>query len=427
MKELIEANAKLAEKHNRLKGIWDEAGDKRDLSLVKSNGFPELGDTKSRLKRIKEYDAEINDLTDEILALKAGEESAKATIEREKLMQTAVNSVVHPDNTDGGFVGKGGQIITKGLGQLFIESKQYKERNGNTVAEKGYYGDRDFSLKTLFETTNGFAPESVRSGLILPKATRPIQMLDIIPTGTINQPLEVYMEQTLRTNNAAETSEGGTYNEAAFKYTEQSEAVVKFTISLPVTDEQLEDEARITSIIQDDLMLMVRQRIDTQSLNGDGISPNITGYLNKSGILTQLAGVDNIPDTIFKLMTKVRVTGRAIPSATVLHPTDWEIVRLLKTSDGIYIWGSPSEAGPERMWGLPIVQADALAVGTGLVGDFANPIYSQMLIKRGITLKVTNSHSDDFVKGKQMIRADIRLVFVIRRAAAFGTATGLAA
>jgi HK97 family phage major capsid protein len=426
MKELIEKRTKLETKHKILKGIWDEAGPDRDLSLVKSNGFPELGNTIARLKRITEIDTEINDLTDEVLVLKAGEDSANATLEREKMMQAAVNSVVHPEATDGTIIGKGGQIIApKGLGQMFIESKEYTQRNGNVVAEKAYYNDRDLNIKTLFETTAGFAPESVRSGLILPAATRPLQMADLIPTGAINQAAEVYMEQTTRTNTAAETAEGGAFNEATFVYTERSETVRKVTISLPVTDEQLEDEARISSIIQDDLMLMLRQRIDTQTLNGSGVSPDITGYLNKSGILTQVKGADPVPDAIFKLMTQIRVTGRAFPTAAVLHPNDWQEIRLLTTADGIYIWGSPSEAGPERIWGLPVVQADALAEGTGLVGDFGNPTYSQMLIRRGITLKITDSHSTDFVNGKQMIRADIRVAFVIRRAAAFGTVTGI--
>lgn len=425
MKELIEAQVKFTEKQANLKSILDDAGDKVDLSLVKTNGFPELGNTIARVKRLNELDAEVNDLMDGVMVLKGPEDVRLASIEREKLIKTAVNSVVHP-NGDGVIVGNDGKlIIPKGLGQMFVESKEYTGRNGNIVAEKEYYGDRDFNIKTLFETTAGFAPESVRSGLILPAVTRPLQMVDLIPSGAINQALEVYMEQTTRTNTAAETSEGGAFNEATFVYTERSEAVRKVTISLPVTDEQLEDEARIGSIVENDLMFMLRQRIDTQSLNGDGAAPNITGYLNKSGILGQAKGSDNIPDAIYKLMTKIRVTGRAIPTATVLHPNNWQTVRLLTTEDGIYIWGSPSEAGPERMWGIPIVQADALPEGTGLVGDFANPIYSQMLIRRGITLKITDSNADDFVYGKQMIRADIRIAFVIRRAAAFGTATGL--
>lgn len=425
MKALIEKQNKLIAKQKNLDGIYKEAGDNTDLSLVKSNGFPELGNTAARVKRITELDAEMNDLGKEIENLMAVEKAKKTNEDRAKMFKTAVDSVVHPKG-DGAIVGKHGQIIQpKGLGQLFVESKAYTERSGNEGPEAKFYGDRNMNLKTLFETTAGFAPESVRSGLILPAVSRPLQMTDVVPSGAINQAVEVYMEQTTRTSTAAETAEGGTYNEATFVYTERTESVRKITISLPVTDEQLEDEARISSIIQDDLMLMLKQRLDTQLLNGDGTGVNLTGYVNKSGILTQAKGVDTALDAIYKLMTQIRVTGRAFPSAVCLHPNDWQEIRLLKTSDGIYLYGSPAEAGPERIFGLPLVQADALTEGTGVVGDFANPTYSQLLIKKGITLKISDSHDTYFTAGKQMIRADIRAAFVIRRAAAFGTVTGI--
>ena len=168
---------------------------------------------------------------------------------------------------------------------------------------------------------------------------------------------------------------------------------------------------------------MLRQRIDGQLLTGDGNAPNLTGILNNGSIQTQAKGSDPVPDAIYKAMTKVRVTGRAMPNVVVLHPNDWQGVRLLRTTDGIYIWGNPSEAGPERIWGLPVVQTDAETENTGLVGDFAN--FCQKYWKRDIEVQITNAHSDYFIKGKQAIRADVRLAFVIYRAPAFCTVTGI--
>ncbi|MEX0843404.1 MAG: hypothetical protein WD120_03565 [Gemmatimonadota bacterium] len=46
-------------------------------------------------------------------------------------------------------------------------------------------------------------------------------------------------------------------------------------------------------------------------------------------------------------------------------------------------------------------------------------------VRRGIEVQISNSHSDYFVKGKQAIRADMRVALVIYRASAFSEVTGV--
>ena len=175
------------------------------------------------------------------------------------------------------------------------------------------------------------------------------------------------MEETTRTHNAAETAEGASYKESEFVLTERSQTVRKITDSIPVTDEQLEDVSFASSYLDQRIRFGVRQRIDNQVLNGDDIAPNLLGILNKVGIQTQALGGDPVPDAFYKAMTKIRLVGRASPSGMIVHPTDWQGVRLLRTADGIYIWGAPMDAGPQRMWGIQVVESDVIAENTGLV------------------------------------------------------------
>jgi hypothetical protein len=59
--------------------------------------------------------------------------------------------------------------------------------------------------KATFLTTAGWAPESLRvPGLVIEKATRPIQLLDIIPSGPTSMAAVKYMEETTRTEASAE-------------------------------------------------------------------------------------------------------------------------------------------------------------------------------------------------------------------------------
>jgi HK97 family phage major capsid protein len=230
------------------------------------------------------------------------------------------------------------------------------------------------------------------------------------------------MEETTFTNAATEIAEAGTYPEATLALTEQSSLVRKIAVYLPVTEEQLQDEAQVRTYIEQRLGFMVRQRLDQQLISGNGTPPNLRGMLNIAGIQTQAKGADPTPDAIYKAMVKVRVTGQAEPNLVIMHPNDWMDIRLLRTADGLYIWGNPSDAGPERVWGLPVSSAQAATENTAIVADTN---YMSLATRRGLDVQVSNSHGTYFVEGKLAIRADMRVAFVVYRPAAICTVTGI--
>ena len=281
----------------------------------------------------------------------------------------------------------------------------------------------DIEVKTLMTTSAGWAPEVLRTGKVVEYAYRPVQILDLIPTNTTGQSAIQYMEETTFTNSAAEAAEGGTYAESALALTEMTSNVRKIATFLPVTDEQLEDVEYVRGYINNRLPLFLRLRLDGQVVNGNGTAPNLRGMLNVVGIQTQAKATDTAPDAVYKALTKIRVAGRAQPSGVVMHPTDWQGIRLLKDSTGQYIWGSPTEAGPERIWGLPVAQSDVIAQGTALAGDLIT--HTELVVRRGVDVQVSNSHGTYFVEGKQAVRADLRTAFVVYRPAALCTVTGL--
>ncbi|NUQ86376.1 MAG: phage major capsid protein [Anaerolineales bacterium] len=314
------------------------------------------------------------------------------------------------------------QREVKTLGQMFVESDAYqkaeRKKDINFSAP-----DFDFlEAKTLMETGAGFAPQSIRTGRVVEYAHRRPLVADLIPQTPTEYASVVYMEETTFTNNAAPRAEGGQAGESALAYTERSKAVREIAHFLPVTEIQLEDVDGVRAIIDNRLLTMLDLVEETQLLTGDDNAPNLGGFLT---LVTQAQakGADPVPDAIYKAMTKVRTVGFTEPSAYITHPNDWQDVRLLRTTDGIYIWGNPSEAGPERIWGLPVVQTTAETENTGLLGDFQ--LYSEIRRRRGANIKVSDSHSDFFIKGKLAIRADKRLALVIYRLTAFCKVTGI--
>ena len=412
--KLQQKQEELVAKQARLAKAFEEAGDELDFSkdsVLKL--LDNAADSAAAVEKVKEWNAELEVLGKEVDDLR-GLEQMRDDLKRAKT--EPVNAPPVP--------GGAPAPVRKSLGELITGSKPFKDFMVSKSPQGGIvegYGLRN--LKTDFTTAAGWAPESTRvPGLVVEAVTRPIQVMDIIPTGTTEQAAVVYMEETTRTHTGAERNENAAYAESTFALTERSSTVRSIGASIPVTDEQLEDVAGVQSYLEQRLVFGNRQRFDNQVLQGDGAAPNLTGILNTASIQTQAKGADPVPDAVYKAMTLVRVTGRAFPNAFVVHPTDWQAVRLLRTADGIYIWGSPSEAGPERIWGIQVVQSDALTENTGIVGDFAN--FCQMYERRGMEVLI-GYVDDDFLDGRRTIRAGFRVAFVVYRAAAFCTVTGI--
>ena len=412
LKELTE---KLAAKGKIISQIYDEAGEDLDFSKVKCLE----GDTTAKVEALKAIDAEVTDLREERVKLLDIERALKAGRELNEEMNQPAQEMRHPAK------GAEGKAEIKTLGELFVEKKVGYELKGREVHLP------DIDLKTVMSAGAGWDPPTIRESRVEVYPVAPIGVIDHIPMLTTQRDTIKYMKETTFTNNAAEVLESvqgtlQTYGEGALALTEQSDEVEKIAVWLPVTDEQLEDVAGIAAYINSRLTYMIRARLDGQILVGTGRSvgtPDLVGTLDLASLLTQAKGNDPVPDAIYKAMTQVRVTGFAEPSVVFIHPNDWQAVRLLTTADGIYLFGSPMEAGPSRIWGVPVTQTTRVTENTGIVGDYRG--YSNLYIRRGVTLKVSDSHASYFIQGVQAIKAEMRCSMVHYRDTAFCSVTSI--
>ena len=277
-------------------------------------------------------------------------------------------------------------------------------------------------LKTTMTTAAGWVQESRRTGRVVETALRRPMVQDLMPNTQTDLDTPGWMEETTFTNNAAPVAEAAAKPESALAYTARTQPAEVIATILPVTEQQLDAEAQMRSLIENRMTRMLDLATETQILTGDGVTPNLLGFLNKPGIATQALGADTVPDAIYKAMAKVRDVAFAEPTAYVTNPADWTPVRLLKDTTGQYIWGNPSVAGVETIFGLRAVITTAMTENTGLVGDFA--MYSELFERWGVRIDI-GWINDNFSKNIRTLRIERRCALAIYRAAAFCTVTGI--
>lgn len=399
----------MEQKRKELKDIFDK--------------YPNRDMDAAVVEDIKARNTELGDLQkklEEMIDLDQIAENNKKSIDEFNKRVTSLPLKTRNSDQDGGHYEK-----PKSFGEVFVESKAFTEyKAGNGPAEELDIDVKSLvEKKTVFDTSTGYAPEAIRINRLAPYPLETLTIADLIPQGTTSSNAVKYMEETTFTNAAAATAEKGDSPESALAYTERSSDVRKISTFIPITEEMIEDVPGIQSVVNDRLGMMVGLTEETELLGGSGTAPHLRGLLNLVGKQTQAKGSDPVPDAVYKAMILIMVNAKMNPSGIVMHPLDWQDVRLMRTTDGIYIWGSPSDPGGDRMWGLPVIKTASMTQNTALVAAFNTAL--QIFRKRNLTIQVSNSHSDFFIKGQLAIRADERLALVAYRPSAVCTVTGI--
>jgi len=386
------------------------------------------------VKKFREWNA---DLAKQNTELKDAQEDEAIIAANEQ----GIKELSRPQRTLAAHYGQPGStpaepVFAKSLGERFVESKEFaashglarggsgpamvidlEKEFGKAVAARGVA-----ELKTLFDTASSFAIQNIRLPQPITPGSQMPTVASLMPEGRTSQAAIAYMEETTTTSAAAETAESGSKPESALAFTEKTSAVRKIATSLPITDESLDDIPFIESYLDTRLSLFVRQREDSELVAGNGTAPNIRGFLNVSGINTQARGTDANQDAIFKAGTLVQTTSFLFPTGVVIHPTNWQTIRLMTGSTGVYLFGPPSQMGDSTLWGWDVIRTTAMTLNSALVGAFQTG--AEVFRRSELSLQV-GWINDQFVKNQRTILVEERLPLAVFRPKAVSSVTSL--
>jgi len=256
-----------------------------------------------------------------------------------------------------------------------------------------------------------------------PVAQRRFTVRDLLTPGRTNSNAIQYPKETLFTNNAATVTEsaGTAKAQSELRFDIATSNVTTIAHWILATKQILDDVPMLQSYIDGRLRYGLAYVEENQLLNGGGTGTDL------NGIYTQAtAYAAPITPTAAGALTKLDILRLAILQSSltdlpatgiVMHPSDWTDIELTKTDDGAYVFANPTGMTTKRLWGLPVVDTQAMTIDKFLVGAFQ--LGAQIFDREDANVEISTEDSDNFRKNLVTIRAEERLALAVYNTLAF--------
>ena len=328
----------------------------------------------------------------------------------------------------------GSKEAKKGFADSVKEVLTHLKEKGNGsiksyLAEKGRTGEIELKIDDMtqansFENTAVVQAQHVPGIKFDPDTT--FRVRDLIAPGTTNSNSIEYVQEHAFTDSTDVTAEGSEYKQSDFDLKLKTATVRKITSYIIVSEEMLEDVEGLNSYISLRLPSKLKLKENYQLLYGDGTGINLSGLTANATAYTDELADSKISriDVLVSAMKQVR-TSEYNPTFALIHPTDALQIKLAKDNSGNYIqpWIFMGN-GDIMLDGVRIVVSSAITSGDFLVGDGSA---AQAFDRRQMTLEMTNTNEDNFVKGMVTVRISERITVAVYRPKGFVYGTFAAA
>lgn len=322
----------------------------------------------------------------------------------------------------------------RSIGDAFLNSAEFKALQGGRAGATMHapFQAKSLQQKDVYSglpTGDPSAFGNIERDGIVPIAQRRSRVRDLFPARTTSAAVIEYFRQTGFTNNASVVPE---YSGSNFGIKPQStmtfvgeQAPVRTIAHWEAAHRNvLADEPQLRSIIDNELLYGLRLTEDAEILSGDGTGEHLLGILENTGIQTydwssgaNTPVVDTKADALRRAATLAYLAYYE-PTGIIVHPSDWEDIELTKNTQGTYLLAMSVAGGAEaRVWRIPVIDTPAIAEGTALVGAFGTG--AQLYDREAASIRISEQHSDFFVRNAIVVLAEERLALAVKRPESF--------
>ena len=309
----------------------------------------------------------------------------------------------------------------KSLGQQFVDDKF------EGIKSAGGRGRFSMEVKATINsaTTNaagsaGAMVEPTRLAGIIAPPDQKLTIRDLLLQGQMDGNALQYVRETGFTNNAATVAELAKKPESDIKFDMVDTSAKVIAHYMKASRQILDDASQLRSYIDGRLRYGLKLVEERQLLNGDGTGQNLHGIIPQASVYAVPTGAATTLSTgldTFRFAMLQAVLAEYPASGFVLNPVDWANIETLKDTSGQYLIGNPQGTATPTVWGLPVVQTQAIAQGKFLTGAFN--LGAQIFDRWQSRVEIATENEDDFVKNLVTILCEERLALAVYRPESF--------
>ncbi|MDX1127456.1 phage major capsid protein [Sinorhizobium medicae] len=310
----------------------------------------------------------------------------------------------------------------KSIGEQFTESESFKSFQDSKFSKSARGADLKVKATLTSLTTDaagsvGDAIQNSRLPGILPLPQRRMTVRDLLTPGRMDGNTLEYVKETGFTNNAAPVAEGALKPSSDIKLDLVTTSAKVIAHWMKASKQVLDDISQLRSMIDQRLLYGLAYVEEAQLLNGDGTGQNLHGIIPQATAYAApitLASPTSID--VMRLAMLQAALAEYPATGHVMNPIDWAWIETLKDSQGRYIIGNPQGSITPTLWGLPVVQTQAMTVDKFLTGAFR--LGAQIFDRWDARIEAAYV-DDDFIKNLITILAEERLALAVYRPEAF--------